>query len=127
MTSRTNYRGFVCENTNQEVRIVSSYLTRVKKTARAGSWGKDIFCPHCNHQHRVYHFSWTSLTCQQCNRSVKRSEWWVSSDPSKFSKRLTLCNPKVKYFIDKNSVGEVSYSGQVLDAMYSAYCINSHF
>ena len=127
MTRRTNYRGFVCENTNQEVRIVSSYLTKLKKTARAGSWGKDIFCPHCNHQHRVFHFSWTSLTCHQCNRNVKRSEWWVSSDPSKFSKRLTLCNPKVKYFIDKNSVDEVSYSGQRLDAKYSPNSINSHF
>ena len=47
MTRRTNYRGFVCENTNQEVRIVSSYLTRLKKTARAGKWGKDIYCPNC--------------------------------------------------------------------------------
>ena len=36
MTRRTNYRGFVCENTNQEVRIVSSYLTRLKKNSRAG-------------------------------------------------------------------------------------------
>ena len=42
MTRRTNYRGFVCENTNQEVRIVSDYLTKLKKTARAGKWGKDI-------------------------------------------------------------------------------------
>ena len=63
MTRRTNYRGFVCENTNQEVRIVSSYLTRLKKYAKAGKYGKDLFCPYCNHQHRVYHFSWTSLTC----------------------------------------------------------------
>ena len=127
MTRRTNYRGFVCENTNQEVRIVSSYLTRLKKYAKAGKYGKDLFCPYCNHQHRVYHFSWTSLVCHQCNRNVKRSEWWVSSDPSKFSKRLTLCNPKVKYYVDKNSIGEVSHNGQVLDAKYSPNSINSHF
>ena len=96
MTSRTNYRGFICENTNEEVRIVSSYLTRLKKYAKAGKYGKDIFCPYCNHSHRVYHFNWTSLTCHQCEKSFKRSEWWVSSDPTKFSKRITLCNPKVK-------------------------------
>ena len=63
MTRRTNYRGFVCENTNQEVRIVSSYLTRLKKTARAGKWGKDIYCPQCNKHHRVYHFAWSAIHC----------------------------------------------------------------
>ena len=127
MTRRVNYRGFVCENTNQEVRIVSSYLTRLKKYAKAGKYGKDLFCPYCNHQHRVYHFSWTTLTCQQCNRSVKRSEWWVSSNPQKFSKRVTLCNPKVKYYIDKNSIGEVTENGWRLDGKYSPNSINSHF
>ena len=127
MTRRTNYRGFICENTNEEVRIVSSYLTRLKKYAKAGKYGKDIFCPYCNHSHRVYHFNWTSLTCHQCEKSFKRSEWWVSSNPSKFSKRLTLCNPKVKYYIDKNSVGEFSDNGQRLDAKYSPNSINTHF
>ena len=127
MTRRTNYRGFVCENTNQEVRIVSSYLTRLKKTARAGKWGKDLYCPLCNKQHTVYHFNWSAITCQRCNKSIQKTEWWVSSDPTKFSKRLTLCNPKVKYYIDKNSVDEVSYNGQRLDAKYSPNSINSHF
>ena len=127
MTRRTNCRFFFDENTNQEVRIVSSYLTRLKKTARAGKWGKDIFCPHCNHQHRVSHFSWSALTCHQCNRSVEKLDWWVSSNPQKFSRRVTLCNPKVKYYIDKDSIGEVTLSGQRLDSKYSPNSINSHF
>ncbi len=127
MTRRVNYRGFVCENTNQEVRIVSSYLTRLKKYAKAGKYGKDLFCPHCNHQHRVYHFSWSALVCHHCHRTVEKLDWWVSSDPTKFSKRVTLCNPKVKYYIDENSVGEVSYNGQRLDGKYSPNSINSHF
>ena len=127
MTRRTNYRGFVCENTNQEVRITSAYLTRLKKTARAGKYGKDLFCPHCNHKHTVYHFSWSALGCQKCKRMVAKLDWWVSSDPSKFSKRITLCNPKVKYYIDKNSVGEIADNGQVLDAKYSPNSIHSHF
>ena len=25
-------------------------------------------------QHRVYHFSWTSLTCHQCNRNVLKDQ-----------------------------------------------------
>ena len=127
MTRRTNYRGFVCENTNQEVRIVSSYLTRLKKYAKAGKYGKDLFCPYCNHKHTVYHFSWSALVCHHCNRTIEKLDWWVSSDPTKFSKRVTLCNPKVKYYIDKDSIGEVSYNGQVLDAKYSPNSINSHF
>ena len=79
MTRRTNYRGFVCENTNQEVRIVSSYLTRLKKTARAGKYGKDLFCPYCNHQHRVYHFSWSALWCQTCDTKVDKPDWILST------------------------------------------------
>ena len=77
MTRRTNYRGFVCENTNQEVRIVSSYLTRLKKTARAGKWGKAIYCPNCNQQHTVYHFSWSALTCVYCHQESDKYDWYV--------------------------------------------------
>ena len=127
MTRRTNCRFFFDENTNQEVRFVSNYLTRLKKNARAGKYGKDLFCPYCNHKHTVYHFSWSALVCHHCNRTVEKLDWWVSSDPSKFSKRVTLCNPKVKYYVDKNSIGEIGDNGQVLDAKYSPNSINSHF
>ena len=43
---------------------------------------------------------------------VDKYDWWVSSNPTKFSKRLTLCDPKVKYYVDKDSSDKV---------------INSHF
>ena len=72
MTRRTNYRGFVCENTNQEVRIVSSYLTRLKKTARAGKYGKEIYCPQCNQHHTVYHFSWSAIQCHRCKEMIEK-------------------------------------------------------
>ena len=107
--------------------ITSAYLTRLKKTARAGKYGKDIYCPNCNQQHTVYHFSWSAIQCHRCKEMIEKEHWWVSSDPSKFSKRLTLCNPKVKYYIDKNSIGERADNGQVLDAKYSPNSINSHF
>ena len=109
------------------IRDRSSYLTRLKKSARAGKYGKDLFCPYCNHKHTVYHFSWSALVCHHCNRTIEKLDWWGSSDPTKFSKRVTLCNPKVKYYVDKNSIGEVSHTGQVLDAKYSPNSINSHF
>ena len=72
MTRRTNYRGFVCENTNQEVRIVSDYLTRLKKTARAGKWGKDLYCPLCNKQHTVYHFNWSAILAKDVINQFKK-------------------------------------------------------
>ena len=99
----------------------------VNRYTRAGKNGKQICCPECREWLTIYHFSWSALTCHQCNRNVKRSEWWVSSDPSKFSKRVTLCNPKVKYYIDKDSIGEVTENGWRLDGKYSPNSINSHF
>ena len=71
--------------------------------------------------------SWSALVCHHCNRTIEKLDWWVSSDPTKFSKRVTLCNPKVKYYIDKNSIGEVTENGWRLDAKYSPNSINSHF
>ena len=83
--------------------------------------------PLCNHQQTVYKFNWTSRQCKGCERDIKRSEWFVRSNPSKFSKRLTLCNPKVKYFIDKNSIGESDERGTRLDGKYSPDSIWNHF
>ena len=79
MTRRTNYRGFVCENTNQEVRIVSSYLTRLKKTARAGKWGKHFMCPNFKSISKVYHFSWSACGCLDCKEIVNKYDWLVES------------------------------------------------
>jgi len=127
MTKRTNCHFFFDEETEEMVYIISAYLTKVKKNARAGKYGKDLFCPFCRNQTTVYHFSWSSLTCNRCKRNIEKYDWFVRSDPSKFSKRLTLCDPKVKYYIDKDSVGKRDERGTVLDAKYSPKSINSHF
>ena len=102
-------------------------LKNVNRYTRAGRNGKLITCPKCKESAPVFHFAWSALTCHQCNRSVEKLDWWVSSNPSKFSKRITLCNPKVKYYIDKNSIGEVTENGWRLDGKYSPNTINSHF
>ena len=139
MTKRTNYRGFIDETTKELVLIKASYLTRVKKTTRASKWGKRIICPHCNSEQTVYHFSWSDLMCTKCKEMVDKYDWWVATNPTKFSKRLTLCDPKVKYYVDKDSVDNeyesrcswssyTSDNGQVLDATKGApKSINSHF
>ena len=42
---------------------------------RAGSTGRVIRCPHCGLEKRVYHFSWSAVTCQGCKRMVDKYEW----------------------------------------------------
>ena len=127
MTRRTNCHFFIDEDTKEIVWIVSAYLTKLKKYAKAGKYGKDLYCPYCHFQHKVYNFKWNCKDCHNCGKIFKRSEWFVRSDPTKFSKRLTLCDPKVKYYIDKDSVGKRDERGTVLDAKYSPKSINSHF
>tara|TARA_B100001250_G_C19523378_1_gene666984 strand:+ start:174 stop:557 length:384 start_codon:yes stop_codon:yes gene_type:complete len=127
MTKRTNCRFFIDKDTQEVVHIFSAYLTKVKKNARAGKYGKDLFCPCCQQQITVYHFSWSALQCSRCKKMVEKYDWFVRSNPSKFSKRLTLCDPKVKYYIDKNSIGKRDERGTVLDAKYSPNSIWNHF
>ena len=99
----------------------------ITKHARAGKRGKHILCPNCSSISKVYHFSWSAIQCHRCKEMIEKEHWWVSSNPQKFSKRITLCNPKVKYYIDKNSIGEVTENGWRLDGKYSPNSINSHF
>ena len=49
----------------------------VNKYTRAGVNGKQIVCPLCNNEARVFHFSWSALTCQCCRQSINKSEWDV--------------------------------------------------
>ena len=51
---------------------------RVNKNTRAGSEGKDIFCPHCHTLSRVYHFSWSALTCNHCSTDVDKEDWLLT-------------------------------------------------
>ena len=127
MTKRTNCRFFVDEDTKEMVWIDYAYLIKVKKHAKAGKYGKDIYCPLCHQRHTVYDFKWKTLKCTKCKRETKKLDCYVRSNPSKFSKRLTLCDPKVKYFIDKDSVGKIDERGTHLDAKYSPNSIWNHF
>ena len=81
--------------------------------------GKRIICPHCNSEQTVYHFSWSDLMCTKCKEMVDKYDWWVSTNPTKFSKRLTLCDPKVKCYVEER------FSSSTRDS--SDKVINSHF
>ena len=44
----------------------------VTRYTRASSFGRVIRCPHCGTEKRVYHFSWSAVTCQGCDRMVDK-------------------------------------------------------
>ncbi len=50
------------------------YVTRY---TRAGKNGKQIVCPECDNIRRVYHFSFSGLTCPKCKQSVDKYRWKV--------------------------------------------------
>ena len=50
------------------------YVTRY---TRAGKNGKQLVCPECDNIIRVYHFSFSGLTCPKCKQSVDKYRWKV--------------------------------------------------
>ena len=47
----------------------------VTKSTRASKNGKLIICPQCNNYARVYHFSWSALSCIHCDADVNKNDW----------------------------------------------------
>ena len=50
------------------------YVTRY---TRGGKNGKQLVCPDCDNIIRIYHFSFTGLTCPKCKQSVDKYRWKV--------------------------------------------------
>jgi len=48
---------------------------KVNKHTRASRKGKEIICPKCGQTTRVYHFSWSALSCQHCNTMIDKYDW----------------------------------------------------
>ena len=53
------------------------YFSNVNRYTRAGKNGKQILCPECREWGTVYHFSWSTLTCQSCKEDVNKEDWIV--------------------------------------------------
>jgi len=52
------------------------YVTRY---TRGGKNGKQLVCPECDNIIRIYHFSFSGLTCPQCKQSVDKYSWKVKT------------------------------------------------
>ena len=68
-------------------------MKKVNKYTRASKYGKEIFCSKCNAINKVYHFSWSAITCGNCKEMIDKYEWLLEP------KKLTLN----KYFNEYKS------------------------
>ena len=56
---------------------ISNKNSYVTKYTRGGKYGKQLVCPECDNIIRVYHFSFSGLTCPKCKQSVAKYDWKV--------------------------------------------------
>jgi len=52
-------------------------MSKVHKRSRAKRDGTVLRCPKCDSTegNRVYHFSWSAITCQNCHEMVNKYDW----------------------------------------------------
>ena len=50
-------------------------IVKVNRYTRSSKNGKYITCPHCWTAFKVYHFSWSGLTCEVCQSDVDKYDW----------------------------------------------------
>ena len=55
----------------------NSMDNKVTRYTRGGKNGKQLVCPDCGNIIRIYHFSFSGLTCPQCKQSVAKYDWKV--------------------------------------------------
>ena len=59
---------------------VTEYFEPMRKYSRTGFDGKLIKCPACEATHRVYHLSWSALSCQSCNQMIDKYDWMIECE-----------------------------------------------
>jgi hypothetical protein len=62
-------------------------MKKANKHTRAGSQGKNIYCP-CGKATHVYHFNWIGLGCK-CGEMVSKEDWYIE-DPKILGKKDPL-------------------------------------
>ena len=56
---------------------ISNTNSNVTRYTRGGKNGKQLVCPECDNIIRIYHFSFSGLTCPKCKQSVDKYRWKV--------------------------------------------------
>ena len=60
-----------------------SKVNRYTKASKVN--GKAIYCPKCDALNRVYHFSWSAITCGGCKEMIDKTDWNVKDGGMKTS------------------------------------------
>ena len=57
-------------------------VKKVNRYSRAKKSGTVLRCPKCDSTegNRVYHFSWSAITCQNCREMVEKNEWEIDEE-----------------------------------------------
>ena len=56
-------------------------MKKVNGRSRAKKYGTVLRCPKCgSSDNRVYHFSWSAITCQGCREMVEKHEWEIDEE-----------------------------------------------
>ncbi len=50
-------------------------MKKVNKHTRASKNGRVIYCCECNKPAKVFHFSWSAITCNECDTIVNKYDW----------------------------------------------------
>ena len=56
----------------------------VDRWTRAGKRGKELFCPKCGSETRIYHFDWSTVKCGNSKKFEEKYKWLI---PTKIMKR----------------------------------------
>jgi ribosomal protein S27E len=71
--------------------MTSEKELKVGKRTRASKYdGRLIHCPKCDMPTKVYHFSWSAITCWKCKDMIDKEEWYLENY-IKRRKNLTKC------------------------------------
>tara|TARA_Y100001973_G_C5200930_1_gene337581 strand:+ start:209 stop:463 length:255 start_codon:yes stop_codon:yes gene_type:complete len=49
----------------------------IEKKDRAGSDGKNIKCPNCQHITRIFNLAWKTRECPSCHIRTSKYEWMI--------------------------------------------------
>ena len=63
---------------------ISNNNSYVTKYTKGGKYGKQLVCPECDNIIRIYHFSFSGLTCPKCKQSVDKYRWKVRTIQDRF-------------------------------------------
>jgi phage FluMu protein Com len=63
-------------------------VEKVTKYTRASKNGTAIFCPKCKSVFVVYHFSWSGLMCNHCNKMYSKNQFLIDKNLPLLSKLI---------------------------------------